>query len=157
MRDGPLEFLALAALEPGLAAAIGETLAVMDPWKTLGYGAEALARGLDVTPSGGDPLPRDGRREPQGLVVVRYPWLRGAYIELFAVLPGAQGRGVGRAALAFIEARYRERTANLWLLVSGFNAGARRFYEQAGFRPIGVIADLVMAGQDEVLMRKVIR
>ena len=157
MRDGPLQFHALAALEPGLAAVIGETLAVMDPWKTLGYGAEALAHGLE------SPHPEVTRYlamrsgEPQGLVVVRYPWLRGAYIELFAVLPGAQGRGVGRAALAFIESRYRERTANLWLLVSGFNAGARRFYEQAGFRPIGVIADLVMAGQDEVLMRKVIR
>lgn len=157
MRDEPLEFHALAALEPGLATEMGGTLAGMDPWRTLGYGAEALARGLE------SPHPEVTRYlamagdEPQGLVVVRYPWLRGAYIELFAVLPGAQGRGVGRAALAFIEARYRERTANLWLLVSGFNAGARRFYEQAGFRPIGVIADLVMAGQDEVLMRKVIR
>jgi len=88
---------------------------------------------------------------------VRYPWLRGAYIELFAVFPQAQGRGVGRAALEFIETHYRGRTDNLWLLVSGFNSGARCFYEKQGFYPVGVIVDLVVAGQDEVLMRKVIR
>ncbi len=156
MRDRPLDFLAVAALEPGLAAVIGSTLAGMDPWKTLGYGAEALARGL------ASPHPEVTRYlamrggDPQGLVVVRYPWLRGAYIELFAVLPAAQGRGVGGAALEFLESSYRGRTTNLWLLVSGFNSSARRFYEQHGFRPIGVIENLVAAGQDEVLLRKVI-
>ncbi|MFZ1537901.1 MAG: GNAT family N-acetyltransferase [Chromatiaceae bacterium] len=156
MKGGPLEFLAVAALEPGLAAVIGNALAGMDPWKTLGYGAEALAHGLE------SPHPEVTRYlamrsgEPQGLVVVRYPWLRGAYIDLFAVLPAAQGRGIGGAALEFLESSYRGRTTNLWLLVSGFNSGARRFYEQHGFRPIGVIEDLVVAGQDEVLLRKVI-
>jgi ribosomal protein S18 acetylase RimI-like enzyme len=82
--------------------------------------------------------------------------LRGAYIELFAVLPAAQGRGVGRAILEFVESSYRGRAANLWLLVSAFNSGARGFYEKHGFRPIGVIEDLVVVGQDEILMRKVI-
>ena len=151
-----MEFLALPALEPELAAAIGQSLAGMDPWRTLGYSAETLARGLTSPhPEVTRYLAMEGD-EPQGLVVVRYPWLRGAYIELFAVLPAAQGRGVGRAALEFIESHYRGRTANLWLLVLGFNAGARRFYERQGFRQIGVIEDLVAVGQDEVLMRKVI-
>lgn len=157
MSNGPLEFVATAALEAEQAAVIADTLAGMDPWLTLGYSAEALARSLVV------PHPdltrylavRDG--EAQGLVVVRYPWLHGAYIELLAVLPAAQRRGVGRAALAYIESCYRGRTANLWLLVSGFNTGARCFYAKHGFCPIGVIADLVVAGQDEVLMRKVIQ
>ena len=152
-----MEFLAVPALEPGLAAEIGNRLAGMDPWRTLGYSAETLARGLaSPHPEVTRYLAMEGD-EPQGLVVVRYPWLRGAYVELFAVLPAAQGRGVGRAALEFIESHYRGRTANLWLLVSGFNASARRFYERQGFRPIGVIEDLVVAGQDEVLMRKVIQ
>ena len=154
---GALEFNEVGALGSEQARVIAAILAGIDPWRTLGYGAEALARGFgaahpDVTRY---LAVRDG--EPQGLVVVRYPWLRGAYIELFAVLPAAQGRGVGRAALEFVESSYRGRTANLWLLVSGFNSGARCFYERHGFRPIGVIADLVVVGQDEVLMRKVIR
>lgn len=153
---GALEFREIGALGSDQARSIAAILAGIDPWRTLGYGAESLARGFgsshpDVTRY---LAVRDG--EPQGLVVVRYPWLRGAYIELFAVLPAAQGQGVGRAALAFVESRYRRRTANLWLLVSGFNSGARRFYERHGFHPVGVIEDLVVVGQDEVLMRKVI-
>jgi ribosomal protein S18 acetylase RimI-like enzyme len=157
MSDAPLEFVATATLAPDQAEVIAATLAGMDPWRTLGYSAAALARGLTaIHPDLTRYLAlRDG--EPQGLVVVRHPWLRGAYIELFAVLPTAQGRGVGRAALELIESRYRDRSPNLWLLVSGFNSGARCFYEKHGFRPVGVIADLVVTGQDEVLMRKVIR
>jgi diamine N-acetyltransferase len=156
MRDGPLEFHALAALDPELAARIGNTLAGMDPWRTLGYGAEALAHGLGSPHQDVTRFLAMGSGEPQGLVVVRYPWLRGAYIELFAVLPAAQGRGVGHATLEFIESRYRRHTLNLWLLVSCFNSGARLFYEKHGFQPIGVIENLLAAGQNEMLMRKVI-
>lgn len=92
--------------------------------------------------------------ETLGLATIRYPWLRGAYIELFAVLPAAQGQGVGEALLGRVEASYRGRTGNLWLLVSAFNARAQRFYECHGFAPIGTIADLVVSGEDEILMRK---
>ena len=97
MSGGRLEFVARAAQGREQAAAIGAALAGMDPWRTLGYQAEPLARGLESAhPDLTHYLAmRDG--ELQGLVVVRHPWLRGAYIELFAVLPRAQGQGVGRA------------------------------------------------------------
>jgi diamine N-acetyltransferase len=156
MSAGPLEFHNLPVLPQDQAEAIARTLAGMDPWRTLGYAPEVLARSLAA------PHPdltrclavRDG--EALGLAVLRYPWLRGAYIEIFAVLPGAQGQGVGAALLDRIEGAYRGRTANLWLLVSGFNAPARGFYARHGFREIGPIPDLVMPGQVEVLMRKVL-
>jgi ribosomal protein S18 acetylase RimI-like enzyme len=152
-----LEVAAAPALGPDQAQVIARTLAGMDPWVTLGYSAEALASSLQaVHPDLTRYLAvRDG--ETLGLAVVRHPWLRGAYIELFAVLPGAQGHGVGRALLGHVEATYRGRAGNLWLLVSGFNSRARRFYEGQGFREIGLIADLVVPGQDEVLMRKVLQ
>jgi ribosomal protein S18 acetylase RimI-like enzyme len=149
-----IEILAVPALEPGFAETIGCVLAGMDPWATLGYSAETLARGLAL------PHPdltryiavRDGAT--LGLAAIRCPWLRGAYIELFAVLPRAQGGGVGNALLTHVEAAYRSRTGNLWLLVSGFNARARRFYERNGFGPIGTIPGLVVPDEDEILMRK---
>jgi ribosomal protein S18 acetylase RimI-like enzyme len=149
-----IEMLAVPALKPAPAEALGRVLAGMDPWATLGYSAATLARGLAL------PHPdliryvamRDGA--PLGLATIRYPWLRGAYIELFAVLPQAQGGGVGDALLTHVELTYRSRTGNLWLLVSGFNARARRFYERAGFGPVGTISDLVLPGEDEILMRK---
>ena len=152
----PLRLQAVPALAPDDAQALAKTLAGMDPWLTLGYSAESLARGL-ATPDPGltrHLILRGG--EPLGLVAVRWPWLRGAYIELFAVLPGSQGQGVGEEVLGRIEREYCGRTGNLWLLVSGFNAGARRFYERQGFHAIGLIPDLVAQGQDEVLMRKIL-
>jgi diamine N-acetyltransferase len=152
-----LEFIACDALGAGEARTIAAILAGSDPWLTLGYGADGLARGLQLTHPDLTRYLAVRNGAIQGLAVIRHPWLRGAYIELFAVLPGAQGQGVGRAVLTFIERTYRGRTANLWLLVSGFNAGARAFYEKQGFRPVGLLADLVTAGQDEVLMRKVIQ
>lgn len=151
-----LEFSAVDVLGADQAQAIANVLAGIDPWRTLGYGVEALARGFGTSHPDVTRYLAMCDGEPQGLVVVRYPWLRGAYIELFAVLPAAQGQGIGRAALEFVEAGYRGRTANLWLLVSGFNSGARCFYEKHGFRPVGVIEDLVVAGQNEIFMRKVI-
>lgn len=143
-------------LAPALADELGASLAAIDPWLTLGYPAQRLSRELSL------PHPdltrflatRDGKVE--GLAVVRRPWLVGAYIELFAVLPAAQRRGVGRAMLHDLERDYRERTRNLWLLVSTFNTPARRLYESAGFVRIGEIPDLVTPGHDEVLMRKVL-
>jgi diamine N-acetyltransferase len=154
--DAGIEFVAAGALNEAEARSLAATLVRMEPWVTLGYGAEAMARGMRTLHPDLTRFRALRGGETQGLFVVRYPWLRGAYIELFAVLPGAQGCGVGRAAIEFIEATYRGRIANLWLLVSGFNAGARRFYERNGFHPIGLIPDLVTTGQDEILMRKVI-
>lgn len=157
MSAAGLEFVAVDALSAGEAEAIGGILAGIDPWRTLGFSAESLARGLQTTHPDLTRYLAVRGGETQGLVGIRYPWLRGAYIELFAVLPTAQGQGIGRAAIEFIEHTYRGHTANLWLLVSGFNSIARHFYERNGFYPIGTIADLLMVGEDEVLMRKVIR
>lgn len=154
MSGTELELLRVPALEPASAANIAGVLAQMEPWARLGYTAEALSRGLQTQ----HPdllrylLLRAG--ETLGLATVRYPWLRGAYIELFAVLPAAQAQGVGKAMLRHLEASYRESTGNLWLLVSAFNARALRFYRDRGFAPIGTIPDLVIAGEDEILMRK---
>lgn len=154
MSGTELEIVRVPALEPTSAATIAGVLAQMEPWTRLGYSAEALSRGLQIQ----HPdllrylLLRAG--ETLGLATIRYPWLRGAYIELFAVLPAAQNQGVGKAILGHLEASYRERTGNLWLLVSAFNARALRFYVDRGFVPIGTLPDLVVAGEDEILMRK---
>ncbi len=154
MSGGALEFLLVPALEPEAATAVGATLAQIDPWARLGYSAEALAVGLGLQHP--DLVRYLVRRDGAilALATIRYPWLRGAYIELFAVLPGAQGQGMGKALLAHLESSYRGRTANLWLLVSAFNGRARGFYEAQGFSPIGTLRDLVAPGEDEILLRK---
>jgi ribosomal protein S18 acetylase RimI-like enzyme len=147
-------FVPIETLDSIEADAIAGRLARMDPWLTLGYGGRLLSAYLrDDKPDRLLYLIKSAE-ETLGLAVIRYPWLRGAYIELLAVFPECQGRGLGSAALRFVETRFKGQAANLWLLVSSFNADAQRFYERSGFRAIGTIEDFVVAGKDEILMRK---
>jgi len=59
-----------------------------------------------------------------GFIAFREDWIDHLYI-----LPGDQGRGLGRALLAIPKSKYR--TLNLWTFQR--NAGARAFYEANGF------------------------
>ena len=138
-------------------AAHAARLAAMEPWSRLGYRAEGLLALLSSHPPDRQSflIQRGGR--PAGVLVLRDPWWRGIYIELFAVYPEAQQQGVGRAALDLIEARRRPGRDNLWLLVSGFNSAAQTFYRRQGFELVGQLPDLLASGEDEILMRKRLR
>lgn len=140
----PLAAADIARLAPALAG--------MDPWLTLGYTASGLAAYLarDDGALTRVVAERDGLLA--GLLALRRPWLRGPYIELLAVLPGAQGAGVGRALVDW--AMVQAGGGNLWACVSAFNAPARAFYARAGFVEMAPLADLVAAGRDEILLRR---
>ncbi len=151
-RDGAP--VALADITAQSAANLAPRLAAIDPWARVGYSAENFvgfltAREPDVA--------RYGiliGREPIGVMVVRRVWLHGPYLQLLGVVPEAQGRGVGDVALRWYEAQGRGTGRNLWLCVSAFNTGARRFYEAHGFSESGLLDSLVFDGQTEILMRK---
>jgi diamine N-acetyltransferase len=149
-----LDFHLAEEINEAAADAIGTRLARMDPWLTLGYRQELLAAYLRDDQSDRLRYLIKIADETVGLVVVRYPWLRGVYIELLAVFPECQGSGLGSSAIGFIETRFGGLAPNLWLLVSSFNEAAQRFYQRNGFRPIGTIEDFVVTGKDEILMRK---
>lgn len=126
-------------------------LATMEPWRTLGYGAAGLAAylGRDDGALTRVVVERDGR--PVAALALRRPWLRGPYIELLAVLPAAQGRGLGRA---LVEWAAGQGGGNLWACVSAFNHVARAFYAGAGFAEVAPLTDLVADGHDEILLRR---
>jgi ribosomal protein S18 acetylase RimI-like enzyme len=142
----------LEPMTPPDAATVAARLPEMDPWRRLGYHAAALAPYLtQEDPSltrwalyDGDAL--------AGSVAVRFPWLRGPYLELLAVFPEAQGRGVGAAVLGALQ-RAAAHEGNLWAMVSAFNENARRFYRRHGFAEIGRVPALVRPGHDELLLR----
>ena len=146
--------LFLKRLEPTVSATIAGQLAMMDPWKGLGYGASALSSYL----AGPDPalnrfiVEEEGERV--GVVCIRVPWLRGPYLELLAVLPHAQGQGVGHSILTWLEQEARRSANNLWTVTSEFNTRARRFYQAAGFVEVAPLPDLVISGYNELLLRK---
>ena len=135
-------------MQPAEAAALAQACAAIDPWKCLGYQAATLEAYLLRS----DPaLHRYVIGEAEGLLALRRPWLRGAFIEMLAIFPGRQGQGLGRAAVQW--AMTQDQSANLWATVSAFNAEARLFYQTVGFVEVAPLRDLVMTGQVEVLLR----
>jgi GNAT superfamily N-acetyltransferase len=146
---------ALGPMTEVAAASLAGRMATMDPWRRLDYEAAALRRYLatDSPALGRHEITVEG--ESAGVVAVRSPWLRGPYLELLAVLPEHQGRGIGAAVLRWAEADAAP-ARNLWVMVSAFNDGARRFYARHGFAEIGAVPGLVREGFDEILLRKML-
>jgi GNAT superfamily N-acetyltransferase len=142
---------------PAEACSLADMLIRLDPWRTLGYRADDLARYLTREDPGLHRYQVVASDTAAGVLCVRHPWLRGPYIELIGLAPDAQGLGLGGATLAWIEAETRGLAANLWSLVSSFNEPARRFYTRRGFVEIAPLADLVAPGHTEILLRKVLR
>lgn len=64
---------------------------------------------------------------------------RGAYLGMFAVRPGLQGRGVGRAVLAAAEQHVRDRwgLGTVEITVLDHRPELLAWYERCGFRPTG--------------------
>jgi diamine N-acetyltransferase len=146
--------VAMSAMTPHAAADLGLRLAALDPWRRVGYGAESFisfleAREADVSRYqivvGGGSV---------GAVVLRRAWLHGPYLHLIGLVPEAQGQGIGEVVVGWIEREAQGRHRNLWLCVSAFNTGARRFYERRGFTAAADLDELVFEGQTEILMRK---
>lgn len=142
----------LEPLQADAAPAIADRLAAIDPWLRLGYRTDALARYLAREDAALSRWAIGTGDTVAGVVAVRFPWLRGPYVELLAVFPEAQGLGLGAAVLGWLQ-RAAAHEGNLWVMVSTVNHGARRFYQRHGFAEIGVVPGLVRAGHDEVLMR----
>ncbi len=134
----------------GLATAC----AAVDPYRRLGFSAAglagylrrddpALARFALVT---GDTV--------AGVLALRRPWLRGPFIEMLAVLPKAQGHGLGRRAIEWAAAQAVSSGGNLWATVSDFNWPARAFYRRLGFAEIAELPGLVAPTAGEILLRR---
>lgn len=142
-------------LHLGEARSLAEALSRIDPWGRLGFAPGVLTAYLEK---------RDGALSVYGIEVdgalaggmtLRYPWLKGPYLELLAVLPAHQKRGLGRVALEWAMAQARHGgAANLWACVSAFNTPARAFYHRLGFVEASRLDDLVRDGEAEMLIRK---
>jgi GNAT superfamily N-acetyltransferase len=127
----------------------------MSPWSVMSYPADAMARFLAAADSGVSRYAVEVEDTQAGAVSVRTPWLKGPYLELLALLPSAQGQGIGSAILAWFERQALQQGArNLWVCASSFNTRALRFYERHGFEQAATFSGLVADGYDEILLRK---
>jgi GNAT superfamily N-acetyltransferase len=143
----------LSPMDEVAAAQLAGRLAAMDPWRRLGYPADRLQGYLAADSPALVRYRVDVEGGLAGAMTVRWPWLHGPYLELLAVLPEAQGRGLGGALLDWLAVQAGS-SRNLWVAVSAFNTGARRFYARHGFVEVGAVPGLVRDGFDEILLRK---
>lgn len=135
------------------AEACARMMATSEPWTTLGRGYEEQlgiitdpSREVYVAVAGG---------EVAGLVVEMNGAFRG-YVKSICVAPGFRGLGVGSRLMAHAEERILGETPNVFLCVSDFNEGARRFYRRRGYEEVGELRDYLVASRSEILMRKTV-
>ncbi len=79
---------------------------------------------------------------------------RSGYIMLIGVETGARSKGVGHALMCEAETIMFEKVNDVFLLVSDFNSGAQKFYQQLGYEQVGSIHNYVIEGVDELIFRK---
>ena len=138
----------------GQALAVAEMLATSEPWMSLKFSVTSLAAYLTREDAALRRYAVSVDGNLAGVICVRYPWLRGPYIELLGLFPNYRGKGLGRQVLAWAETEARRESRNLWVLTSSFNHQALSFYQSLGFYPIGPIQGLVAPEYDEILLRK---
>lgn len=144
----------IRAYGPDDREAVIRMLADSDPWKTLGYTAPNWETLFNPLPQGRDGYVVEENGAVVGIALIRQKFLFGDYLELLAIAPTFQGKGLGRTLLTYLEGIVFARTKNLFVCVSDFNAGARRFYARNGYQEIGPMPNFLIPGTAEILLRK---
>jgi [ribosomal protein S18]-alanine N-acetyltransferase len=156
MIAGPSDKPTVRAYDAEDRDSIVSMLADRDPWRRLGYTGSDWQALLTPPLHGREGWVLERGGEAAGIALVRLQFLRGDYLELFAIAPGCERQGFGRLLLAEVEHKVFARTRNLFVCVSDFNHVARRFYARGGYQQVGAIGDLLTAGSAELLLRKTI-
>lgn len=128
--------------------------AASEPWLTLGVSATALKNYMLREDANMYSYAVHVEDNLAGLISLRYPWLRGPYIELLGLMESYRNQGIGTQVLNWAETQARFQNQNIWLATSSFNHQALQFYQRHGFKQIGTIEGLVHSDYDELLLRK---
>jgi ribosomal-protein-alanine N-acetyltransferase len=123
------------------AIAAGEARCFSDPWSAAGL-AELFENPLTTSL-----LAEAARGGLSGYLFARVVAGEAEILNL-AVLPEFRGKGLGGALLAEALAGIREAAGTVYLEVRESNQAARRLYERAGFRPVGVRTDYYRAPRE---------
>ena len=138
----------------GQAETCAGMMAESEPWITLGRGYDESLTIL-TDPSREVYLAMD-RDEIAGFVVLEMEGAFTGYVKSIGVSPPYRGGGVGTRLMSFVEERVFRERPNVFLCVSDFNVGARRFYERLGYEAVGELRDYIIKGYSEILLRKTV-
>ncbi len=76
------------------------------------------------------------------------------YIHVIAIKEEFRNLGIGKMLLKFCEETFAKDNSKLFLVVGEFNPRAKRWYQNIGYKEIGVIPSLYKKGVNEWLMMK---
>jgi [ribosomal protein S18]-alanine N-acetyltransferase len=130
-------------------------IAVSDPWHRLGIEQASIAKML--TADQPDQMQRAITRngEPIGAIVIQLNWLLGPYLKHLSIREDARSSGSGTVAVNWlVDFAQLHSQRNIWLCVSQFNERAQHFYSKNGFEITAVLDDLIVGGENEILMRR---
>ncbi len=144
-------------IAPGDVPSLARLMAGDPLWQRYGVTEESAARRLREGYAAGATIAvAEIEGEPAGFVwyVERGAFNRSGYIMLIGVQRGERGAGVGRALMAHAEGVLFAHSADIFLLVSDFNAAAQAFYRRLGYEQVGAIPGYVVPGITELIFRK---
>jgi ribosomal protein S18 acetylase RimI-like enzyme len=125
------------------------------------YGATAagLTRDLNGALDRGEPVlvADEGKLCGFAWFLCNGTFAQGGYLRLIALAPGSEGRGVGGALLDEVERQVAVQSRNLFLMVSHWNEGARRFYAGRGYSEVGRLPAFIRPDTDEIICWKRLR
>jgi ribosomal protein S18 acetylase RimI-like enzyme len=138
------------------AARQGDWIAAIEPWRGLGYRADALGRYLRRAGRAGQVwIATPGARgRPLGILVLQPGVLLGNFVALLAVRPEVARTGIGGALMSRAESETFGKSRWLFVSADATNRGALRFYRKLGFARVGRMPGLVREGRTEILLRK---
>lgn len=157
MRDGSMVTLEaiLAPLPDATIDEVASSIAAMDPWRHYGIVSAQLTSYLAPGPVGQPRYLLIENDTIAGLVTLKLGWMFGTYLNLLAVLPGHQRKGLGSAALQWLESFGKERQErNQFVVTSAFNAPGLALYQRHGFIAIADMPGLIDDTETEILLRK---
>jgi ribosomal protein S18 acetylase RimI-like enzyme len=151
-RDG--RALTLRPMTGAAADVLAPQVTAIGPWAHYGLEPSRISAAFKSRDDGAARYQIECGADLAGAVVILSPWMAGPYLQMLAVLPAHQSRGIGARFLGWYEAEARGHFRNLWLCVSAYNTEAQRLYRAHGFERVATLEALLREGDDEVLMRK---
>jgi ribosomal protein S18 acetylase RimI-like enzyme len=130
-------------------------LAKIEPWKTLGSTPQEFEEGFQSQNTSTNTYAVVVNENPVGIISVRYPWLLGPYLGFLGFIPEAQGKGLGKAVMNWLEETAKKHLArNIFICVSDFNHDAQAFYKACGYSKAADLDGLIVDEHSEFLLRK---
>ena len=127
-------------------------MAANEPWITLGRTFERSMRILQD--QGKEVYVARNGQDLVGFLILDMNGPFAGYIQTVCVAPEARGRGIGSALIGWAEERIFRDSPNVFMCVSSFNPAAQRLYARLGYEVVGALRAYIVAGHDEILLRK---